>query len=465
MKYPHPPSGFFTPPPKLKTLVEQQTNRPPLPLIADFIHECSPDPSVRANLVTQFVLSIWQLAGGYMSSRFPSLITISELAQSPNGEMDFASLILPEAIKSLPVRLLTQEEIIQAKKQGQDPAKVLLRENAVIEARLHERLRRESVLLQKCEPKTPRTIFEKAPCRRYAAASHPQLGLLTDANNEVILRLETKCDRNALRNDVIRFPENLTQPVGYGHDMKPTGKNLCLSGTIPLPDWDQTFATKIIDLGLPLLTLPGSTGPLPGIPHLDELRKFAQLASRQQKPFYDEPLNFPKNSGIEIFTDEIRERLHHLPATYEYAIQKMARQLFLVCFNLTRCWGKLSGSSNPEVQALTHDLNEYTLRGVALGLATLSWHGLGFDPGGSQDTVNRILQYLRSRKPMSKSQLLRGAHLKKEDRDNILEALEKENLVRIEGKTISASSFENFTAALHARHNLTQPENRWETVQ
>jgi hypothetical protein len=66
---------------------------------------------------------------------------------------------------------------------------------------------------------------------------------------------------------------------------------------------------------------------------------------------------------------------------------------------------------------------------------------------------------------MSKSELLKGAHLKKEERDKILRVLEKEGLVRIEDKTISANSFENFTAALHARHNLTPPKNFWATVQ
>ncbi|MCH1409541.1 MAG: hypothetical protein L7V87_10940, partial [Verrucomicrobiales bacterium] len=74
MKYPHPPSGLFTPPIKLTALLEQQTKHAPLPLVANFIHKCSPDPSVRVNLVTQFVLSIWQLAGGDLSPRIPSLI-------------------------------------------------------------------------------------------------------------------------------------------------------------------------------------------------------------------------------------------------------------------------------------------------------------------------------------------------------------------------------------------------------
>ncbi|MDB4623866.1 hypothetical protein OAE47_00505 [Akkermansiaceae bacterium] len=465
MNYPQPPSVLFTPPPKFKALLEQQTKHAPLPLVADFIHQCSPDPSVRANLVTQYVLSIWQLAGGRMSPRFPSLITISPPAKSPNLDGDFATLIMPETIKSLPVRALSQEELSQVEKQGQDPAETLLRKNAATEAWLHERLRTESVLLKNHKSRAPRTIFEKAPCRSCGAALHKHLGFITDESNEVILRVENKDDRDFLRRAAITSPKTLTHPVGYGRNMETVFKKLCLSGRLPLSDWDSTFATSLIDLGLPLLTLPGITEPLPEIPHLDELRKFAQLASRQQTPLHDEPSNLVEGACIDIFTEEIRERLYHLPPAYEYAIQKMSRQLILVCFNLADFWGTLSNSSQDEVQALAHDLNEYTLRGVALGLAILSWHGLGFDPGCSQDSINRVLKYLRSRKPMSKSELLRGAHLKKEERDKILGVLEKENLVRIEDKTVSKNSFKNFTAALYARHNLTQPENHWGTVQ
>jgi hypothetical protein len=383
----------------------------------------------------------------------------------PYKDRDFTNLILPGTIKSLPVRALSQEEITQAEKQGQDPAVTLLRKNAATEARLHERLRTESVLLDKPKSRAPRTIFEKAPCRSCGAALHGHLGFITDESNEVILRLENRNDRDFLRRVATTSPTTLTHPVGYGRDMKRVFKNLCLSGSLPLSDWDNTFATTLIDLGLPLIALPGITEPLSEIPHLDELRKFAQMASRQQKPFYDEPLNFPNAPSIEIFTTEIRERLHHLPATYEYAIQKMARQLFLVCFKLAHFWGRLSNSTQDDVRALAHDLNEYTLRGVTLSLATLSWHGLGFDPGCSQETLNRALKYLQAREPMSKSELLKGAHLKKEERDKILRVLEKEGLVRIEDKTISANSFENFTAALHARHNLTPPKNFWATVQ
>lgn len=463
MKYPHPPSGLCPPSPELKALLEQQPRHRPLPLVANFIHQCSPDLSVRTNLVTQFVLSIWQRAGGKMSPRLPSLITLSPSAKSRNLARDFAALFLPETSDSMPAHELSQQALILSRARGENPAETILNGYAAAEALSHQRQHTRSVLFADHDTKEPRSIFGKGPCRHYAAAWHSQLGLVTDANNEVILRLENKSDRNALRHHIVHAPSLLTQPFGYGHDAKPTGKNLCLSGTISLSDWVPTLAAKLVDLGLPLLILPGPTEPQPDIPHFDELRKFARLASQLQTPITDEPSNFITGSSIDIFTEEIRKRLHYLPATYEFAIQKMARQLSLVCFNIAHFWGKLSNSTQEEVRALAHDLNEYTLRGVALGLATLSWRGLGFDPECSQDTINRVLKYLRERKPMSKTKLLRGAHLKKEERDKILEVLEKENLIRIEGKTVSTNNFKTFTAALHARHNLTQPENHWAT--
>ena len=49
----------------------------PSPVLADFIHHCSADPAVRTNAITHFVMSIWQLAGRKLTSRIPSIISIT----------------------------------------------------------------------------------------------------------------------------------------------------------------------------------------------------------------------------------------------------------------------------------------------------------------------------------------------------------------------------------------------------
>lgn len=110
------------------------------------------------------------------------------------------------------------------------------------------------------------------------------------------------------------------------------------------------------------------------------------------------------------------------------------------------------------------DLCGHALRGLVLSVAGLAWHGLGFDAGCPHAEVVRVLEYLRTREPMTKSELMRGAHLKKEKRDALLERLEAEGLVRIEGKTVKATSYVEFVQDLYSRKEFPPPVNHWEKV-
>jgi hypothetical protein len=76
--------------------------------------------------------------------------------------------------------------------------------------------------------------------------------------------------------------------------------------------------------------------------------------------------------------DELRGRLRHLPANYEYCIHKLARQIFPVCQRIAGCCGQTAPAR--EVEALWLELCMYTLRGLILSIARLAWHVLGFDP-------------------------------------------------------------------------------------
>jgi hypothetical protein len=77
--------------------------------------------------------------------------------------------------------------------------------------------------------------------------------------------------------------------------------------------------------------------------------------------------------------------------------------------------------------ALTYDLCAHATRGLVLSIAGLAWHGLGIDAGCSREKVARVLNYLRIREPMTRSELLRGAHLEKRERDLLVECLTAES--------------------------------------
>ena len=92
-------------------------------------------------------------------------------------------------------------------------------------------------------------------------------------------------------------------------------------------------------------------------------------------------------------------------------------------------------------------------------MAALAWHCLGFDPGCPRKKALKALSDLRTRGPMSHSEILRSAHLKKEERDLMLERLAAEDLIRVDGKTVTATTFDEFVAALHTRPELPEADN------
>ena len=68
-----------------------------------------------------------------------------------------------------------------------------------------------------------------------------------------------------------------------------------------------------------------------------------------------------------------------------------------------------------------------------------------------------VLDYLREKESMTLSDLLRGAHQKKVERDVLVERFAVENLVRVDGKTVTSTSYSEFVAALYAKKDLPAP--------
>ena len=99
----------------------------------------------------------------------------------------------------------------------------------------------------------------------------------------------------------------------------------------------------------------------------------------------------------------------------------------------------------------------HTLRGLVLSVTGLAWHGLGFDAGCPPSKTLKVLQRLRDEGAMTMSDLLRRNHLKKGERDVLVDRFAEENLVRVDGKTVTATSYLEFVTALYARADLPAP--------
>ncbi len=114
--------------------------------------------------------------------------------------------------------------------------------------------------------------------------------------------------------------------------------------------------------------------------------------------------------------------------------------------------------------ALTYDLCSHTTRGLVLSVAGLAWHGLGINAGCSREKVVKALGYLRNGAPMTRSELRGGARLEKIERDLLVECLAAEDLIRVDGKIIIATSYAEFVESLHRRKTYPEPRDRWAGV-
>lgn len=436
-------------------------NEPLHQVLADLIHGGTGDSASRTVTATTLLFSLWQLAGRGMTHRVPSLVLVNNKGGDP-GPMDTlaGSLVNPRVDtgprlhKDGPFAHGTPEMAPNAM------AGAILRYQ---ERRKHANLPWVPPELQMLEARffaAQDTGFGFGRTRPYAAAWHDIFGLMTDRDCQAILRVETAGDLAKFREHVVSDPQRLRAALGYGPGLELVSKRLCVSGTIAPAQWDAEFAGRAVELGLPLLFLPNPVreSDIATIPPALEF-----MAAMLPKAF-DEPLEEPANlvpgEWFAHYGELLRTRLRMLPSEYDYAMQRLARQLFPVSLRLTTRAGQLSGASAREMEALALDLCAHSLRGLVIGVSGLSWHVLGFDPGCDRSKALKVLDYLRAEGPMSRSDLTRYGKVEKAMREPLLESFVAEGLVRVDGKMITAITYEEFVSALHARREFPEPQNK-----
>ena len=434
---------------------------PPVPALAEWVHGCSSDSATRTVAVTTLVLSCCQLAGDGLTHRMPSFLLVSP--EDPDGQL---------AVQQLATRLVTVHgrqpgECREGHLDHMTPEQVQrTMECAIIEMRgLKQSHPYFGHLRQELEAKffaAQRRCFGTGASRPYAEAWHEHFGLITDPDDRLILRLDTENDWQAFRQDVLAQQQRLLAAGGYGAGLKFVPKHIAVSGAVTPEQWDAGFAQALMNLPLPVMLLPhAAEAPL----RLPEEPLLRVLTSDLQRAFHgplEEPANFVQHPWFEHYAAQFRQRLRHLPGNYEHAFQRMARQLYPACLHFAGFVGRATGESLQELEALALDLSAHTLRGMAIGMAGLAWHGLGFDAGCPQQEAARVLDYLRRKGPMTASDLNRKAHIDDNKlRDALVERFAQEDLVRIDGKTIRPTGFEEFVEALYARGEFPAPVNHW----
>jgi hypothetical protein len=439
--------------------------RNPMEDVGRFMHECAKDPVTRVMSTTALVLALCQTAGPTMISQPPGFILINA-GDEPADPIDALMKTLIGMTRPGPRPKAEDFE------RNRQTMKVLL---------LQKKSERDKPILDFFDLPEPSgcsesSLFLSALANNYgggragwyADRRDVDYGWGTDASGHTILRLDRAEDLRQLREDVRLHPERLSHPTGYGAEMKEEPKKLSLAGSLPAADWDNHLVDGIIHNALPVLFLPHTAShPLatPGHLALDWIG-FAlagEAVKSQATPveIYQrlDPITVP---WFRERMTQLRERLHHFPADYEFFVMRSVRELLPCCRRLVGITA--SGRTKQEEQLnLTFDMFSTALHGVALGIESLGWHGYGFECPGGQNALRRVLRAIRERGSISKRDLQRNQQwLTAESRDAIVGALVAEGLVMTTDNEITALPFADYWQRIIHRSFGEMPEPRWQ---
>lgn len=421
--------------------------------LENFLHHSSEDRATRTMATTMYVLAHWQLAGRSMSHRVPSMLFVN--GGTTRDPLDHCA-------ENWSVGGCNRNP----SKSGCGPIFVGDGEDAQLDMHKTILMRERTAHYDEVNLNHYAAWFEEAKDVRfgygrvgyYARMWDEELGWMTDTTRDIILRLDRPEDHEAFRNDLFENPTRLIEPRGAGQAMKDLSKTLSIAGSLTPAQWDSKLTEGIVKLGLPILFLPHlADAPLnQGVP-LQMLIKAKQFAKTRDIFAPVVPaLSLPAERHLGDYGRLLRKRLRHLPAAYEFSVLTMAHQLGEVCARIVQ---KMTPGAGLNAQgALYMHLHLAAFRGVVIGIHSLAYHGLGIDTGCDHADVAKLLDHLRTHGPMSPRDVLRK--FQKFDaatRDQLLQVLEAEGVIRYDAKMIVAVPLPEFIQALHDRDEFAEP--------
>ncbi|QTN34172.1 hypothetical protein HZ994_18215 [Akkermansiaceae bacterium] len=453
----------WTPPATLTQLGE-----PPHRVLAEFIHGCSQDDKTRTAATTALVLSLWQLQGIKLTPQVPSLLLVH-----PGEPAD-------DPIDSFVKDLVYNEEDTKPRVQRQGPFMHMAVEQAP-QSMMNAYLKRQQMgrelegsPMRQLEARNAEERFHAASItahgfghsRPYAEAWHPDYGLLADEEGQIILRLNGDEDRKVFLDDLQHHPGKLVFPQGICPHLFPVGKSISLSGSVSLPQ--ARTANEIVAYGQPLFLVPHlecdslKVDNAPALQALAQTWRHAVIAPVATSP------RLPTSEWTRTYRNALRKRLALLPYDHAFAIQQAIHQLDGICDRIVSFAGRMCGEVE-ELGALVRDIYGHALRGMVLSVAGLSWTGRGLYLGPECEPLRekaiKILTRLRSKGTVTTTELLKNFHMKKLERDALLQRLSEENLLRVEGSEVVATTYQEFVEGLYRREEFPPVVNEWEVLQ
>lgn len=235
----------WTPPDNLLKM-----NEPRHRVLAEFMGGCSPDPATRTIATTALVLSLWQVAGWRMTHRPPSMLLLNATESTPDPIDRMADTIASYRGRKGPAEKGVGQLVGATPSQADTAMRMAVMRRQQLGKPVA--LNAAGITQQVQRFHTARTTAHgEGPTRGYSNAWDEQLGLITDDDNQVILRLDAPRDHAAFRRDVIENPESLREPQGIGGMLQMVRKSISVSGSLTSDLWDGRLAHSIVELGLP----------------------------------------------------------------------------------------------------------------------------------------------------------------------------------------------------------------------
>lgn len=318
--------------------------QPSLDSLLQFATSCSKDPNTRTLAVTSLVLSFWQLAGARTIGTLPSFFFVenSQKNQSPIAKLVFDvlkqesdsapreqqdGLFNHGKIKDAPSRMVTSIQRYQHFLR--DPSIQIGREAC-------HRYRGEFYVAQK-------TAYGYGRSRPYADSWSKHFGLISEADGIVALRIERTEDVKLLK-EHLQDNKTLLPPEGIGEHLAFTPKKIALTGSLTTGQWDFESASKLLELGLPILMLPHHKTQPFDFSNWEPIKFLAMVWPKFELSRVSPTSWLAGTEQNKQCYHHLRQRLSHLPYDYEFAIHTLVRELLSHCYNL----GSLAARHSPK---------------------------------------------------------------------------------------------------------------------
>lgn len=421
-------------------------------LFLDFIHNCSPDVAQRDIAIASIVISLWQQRSHHMSEYTPSLL----LLNASHAQCDPIHQLLGNLSDE---KLRNEAKFIRSEQwlglTSSNAGRMLKSFNRLLSELptypFFGKYDRRSAAFLTSQMNEARAIeYGSEATRPYSKLWHPEYGYFSNGYDILVGRINGAEDWKAFRDDLIKHPSKLLNPIGLGQVGRKVVKTLSISGSITENQWDGELVSHIIDLGLPILCIPHLTTQPLKVRYENIMKIFFMTWEWKNAGHTRTSLSITTPfDWFERTSSEVRKRLRLIPGNgdYDFSLLFVLRQLISVCAGIS-CHPVITKNSS----AIMWSLFAATYRAIALGVAALAWHVFGFDPGCPREKALKVLRGIQSAGSMTMNEIRRNFHLdSKEQRDLLLERLAAENLIRINGRTVTSTTFEGFVKALQAR--------------